>query len=166
MDFPLTAPFDLTRSAMVSSRQGEFIGLVGEFEQSVLQSFKLPTYTAGMTLDLQGLVKAHAAAGNNYAPLSRYPAVTQDLSLRIPAGVAYEEVFWTVWSALQNNTNEDYSMRVSPLTIYQGEDKSDKTVTLRIEVANYNKTLTDADVAQLLNSATEAAEQGFAAEQT
>lgn len=166
MDFPLTAPFDLTRSAMVSSRQGEFIGLVGEFEQSVLQSFKLPTYTAGMTLDLQGLVKAHAAAGNNYAPLSRYPAVTQDLSLRIPVGVAYEEVFWTVWSALQNNTNEDYSMRVSPLTIYQGEDKSEKTVTLRIEVANYNKTLTDADVAQLLNSATEAAEQGFAAEQT
>lgn len=164
MDFPLTAPFDLTRSAMVSSRQGEFIGLVGEFDQSVLHNFKLPNYTAGMTLDLRGLVKARSAAGNNYAPLSRYPTVTQDLSLKVPDNTAYEDVFWTVWSALQNNTNEDYSARISPLAIYQGDDKSHKTITLRIEVANYSKTLTDADVVPLLDSATEAAKQGFDAE--
>ena len=165
MDFPLTAPFDLTRSAMVSSRQGEFIGLVGEFEQSVLQSFKLPAYTAGMTLDLQGLVKAHASAGVNYAPLSRYPTVVQDLSLKVSAVTTYEDVFWTVWSALQNATDDSYSFRISPLTIYQGDDAASKTITLRVQATNHNNTLTDKDVTPLLDKAVQAASEGFAAEQ-
>lgn len=167
MDFPVTAPFNLTRSAMVTSRQGEFIGLVGEFDQSVLQNFKLPAYTAGMTLDLQGLVKAHAAAGAAYAPLSRFPAVTQDISLKVPTEVTYEDVFWTVWSAIQNATDDSYSIRINPLAIYQNsKDSVNKTLTLRVQVTNYGKTLTDSDIKPLLNAAAQAAGSAFGAERS
>lgn len=163
-DFPVTAPFDLTRSALVSSRAGEYLGIIGEFDQSAIKNFKLPEYSAGMSLDLNGLVKAHIAAGATYSPLSRYPALSQDISLRVKNTLTYEEVFWTVWSAVQNNTDETYEFRLKPLSIYQSDDVEYKTVTFRLEVVNFERTLTDADVSPLLDAAADAAKTGFGAE--
>lgn len=164
MDYPLTAPFDLTRSATITSRKGEFIGIIGELKQSVLKNFKLPDYTAAMSLDLRGLVNAHASAGVNYAPLSRFPSVTQDISLRVATNVSYEAVFWTAYKAITAAAGEGCDVMFTPLDIYQGDDKDSKTVTLRVKVANYDKTLTDADVAPLMDAAASAAKEQLGAE--
>lgn len=164
MDYPLTAPFDLTRSAMVTSRKGEFIGMIGELKQSVLKNFKLPEYTAAMTLDLQGLVTAHYAAGVNYTSLSRYPSVTQDISLKVKSNVSYEDVFWTAYSALTTAAGEGYDVMVSPLSIYQADGTDSKTITLRVKVTHYDKTLADSDVTPLIDVAAASAAEKLGAE--
>lgn len=164
MDYPVTAPFDLTRSAMVTSRKGEFIGMVGELKQSVLKNFKLPEYTAAMSLDLQGLINTYSAAGVNYAPLSRFPSVTQDISLKVAAGTSYENVFWAAYKAITAAAGDGYDIMLTPLSIYQGDDATSKTITLRATITNYVKTLTDADVAPLMDAAAGAAKDQLGAE--
>ncbi len=149
LDFPVTAPFNQNRSALIESRQGEFIGMIGELKQSVLRGFKLPAYTAALTLDLQGLQKA--SQPGKYQPLSRYPAVTQDISLKVDAGVLYEDVSASFWQALAQKVDGE-SVVVAPLTIYQSpDDTKTKTITLRVKIASYDKTLTASEVSQVLD---------------
>ncbi len=164
MDYPVTAPFDLSRSAIVTSRKGEFIGMIGELKQGVLKNFKLPEHTAAMTLDLDGLMNGHLAAGNNYAPLSRFPSVTQDISLRVAATTKYEDVFWVAYKAITDAAGEGYDIKFTPLSIYQGDDANLKTITLRVTITNYDKTLADSDVAPLLDVAAAATTDQLQAE--
>ena len=46
LTLPVAAPFDQSRSALVETTDGQFIGMVGELKQSVIKNFKLPTYVA------------------------------------------------------------------------------------------------------------------------
>ena len=164
MDYPLTAPFELTRSAMVTSRTGEFVGIIGELKQSVLKNFKLPEYTAAMSLDVKGLVNAHVVAGVTYAPLSRYPSITQDISLKVDTTTSYEDIFWVAYKAITTAAGEGFDIMFTPLSIYQGEDTSNKTVTLRVKITHYEKTLTDADAAPLMDAIANAASEQLGAE--
>lgn len=158
LDFPVTAPFDLSRSALVETRDGTFIGMVGELKQTVVRNFKLPKYSAAMTLDLSGLETAYETPRQTYTPLSKYPSVTQDISLRVAASVSYEEVFWTVWQALAEVQPENSLPTLSPLSIYQPDDDLGyKTVTIRLQIASNDRTLTDGDVAGLLDHVAEVA---------
>ena len=163
-DTPFTAPFELSRSAVVTSRQGEYLGMIGELKQSILKGFKLPDYTAAMSLDLHGLINAHAVAGVNYVPLSRFPSVTQDISLRVSVSTSYEDVFWIAYKSVLGAAGGGFDVVLSPLSIYQGDDKNSKTITLRAKVTNYDKTLTDADVAPLMDAAAAAAREQLGAE--
>lgn len=81
------------RSARIESRQGEYIGIVGELKQSVRKAFKLPDYTAAMTLELAGIANAVELKRNNYQPLSRYPSTSQDISLKTAFSVPYKKYF-------------------------------------------------------------------------
>lgn len=165
MDYPLTAPFDLERSALIESYQGEFIGMVGELKQSVLKNFKLPEYTAAMTLDLQGLANAYKAAGNAYAALSRYPSITQDISLKVPAGTGYEKVFLTSYDAMRQAAGDGCDVELTPLSIYGAEnDHETKTVTLRAKMTSYETTLKDSDVEPVMDAAAAAAKNDLGAE--
>lgn len=155
------APFEPTRSAMVTSRKGELLGVIGEFKQRVAKAFKLPDYSAGMSLSLEGLANAHAAAGAVYSPLSRFPSVTQDISLRVAVAVTYEDVFWTVWSALQDY---GYELRITPVSIYQAEGADTKTITLSLKFTSHDKTLASGDVSPLIAVAADLAKQKLSAE--
>ena len=121
MDYHLTAPFDLTRSATVKSSTGEFIGMVGELKQNVLKNFKLPDYCAAFTLDLQGIVAATRCATAQYTPLSRYPSVTQDISLEVPADTEYSVLYNTCVGAIKTQAG-NLDVRLSPISIYAAPD--------------------------------------------
>lgn len=165
LDYPVTAPFDLKRSALVESRNGEFIGMIGELKNSVKHNFKLPAYVAAMTLDLEGLMKASQNAGSSYRPLSRFPKVTQDISLKVPVEVSYEDVFWSVWRSVETSQIGESEFTLEPLAIYQPkEGDSHKTTTLRLTIASYERTLTDKDVVTVLDIAAESAKSEFGAE--
>lgn len=158
LDFPVTAPFDLSRSAMVETKEGTFIGMVGELKQTVLKNFKLPAYCAAMTLDFEGLLTAAIRAMGGYTPLSRFPKVAQDLSLKISNDVTYAELEQLARSALE--ASELYGkgvMTLEPLTIYQPKDSNERTVTFHLEVASYERTLTDQEVTAVLDHIAEAA---------
>ncbi len=164
MNDPITAPFELTRSAMVTSQSGEFIGIVGELKQGVARGFKLPEYTAAMSLGLQGLINTHAVQNTTYTPLSRFPLVLQDISLRVPAHINYAAVYDTCVAAAAEHADSNVSVNLAPLSIYQGSDTGYKTITLRATVTHYGKTLSDADVAPILDAVAAAAAKAFNAE--
>lgn len=152
-DVPVSAPFDPVRSAMVQTTQGVFLGMIGELKQTVIQSFKLPTYTAAMTLDIQAIREAHATKIPSYTPLSRYPSIAQDVSVIVPQQTAYRQVFETVERAIQQ-LSTDIETRISPVTLYQAPgDTASKTVTLRIRAISHERTLTVDEVTNLVETA-------------
>lgn len=148
-DYPVTAPFDLSRSALVETTGGIFIGLVGELKQSVLTGFKLPSYTAAMTLDVQGVTQATRDRTSSYKPLSRFPAVTQDLSLRVPVLTAYSEL---VSSANEVLDSSELNAELTPVSIYQSDMNSEtKTITLRVKVTSFERTLKETEVSEVIH---------------
>ncbi len=157
LDYPLTAPFDLSRSALLETADGIFIGMIGELKQSVLKNFKLPAYTAAMSLDVEGLAQAINTPRQTYKPLSKYPSVTQDVSLQVASNVTYADVF----AAVASNDTTTLDIKISPVSIYQSsENSSTKTMTLRFTVTSHERTLKDDDVKQIVDAAAKrAAEQ-------
>lgn len=162
LDYPVTAPFDQTRSAMVRTSGGVFIGMIGELKPAVLKNFKAPSYTAAMTLDFDGIFQAAADAGNHYAPLSRYPVLSQDISLKVPGDLSYAALFGSVQTGLDGAAPKTM-IRLSPIGIYQPEDRpktrTSKTITLHVEAISYDRTLTDEEVSGYLDAAAQAAHE-------
>lgn len=153
LDYPVTAPFDLKRSALVETKDGIFIGMIGELKPSVVVKFKLPNYTAAATLDFDGIDKARQSAQQSYLPLSKYPRLTQDLSLKVTNDTNYSALEAVVRSAIAERAT-DLAVKIEPLTIYQSEEaKQSKTITFRISATSQQRTLTDDDVKVLLDYA-------------
>lgn len=148
----LTAPYVPERSAVVV-KDGQVWGVVGEFTQSVRSAFKLPAFAAGFEMH-SDLISASQAT---YTPLSRFPSVTQDLSLKVVTNVTYQSVIDTVKIALAKQS--EVTIKISPVSIYQAQeaDKA-KTITLRFKVTSYNKTLSDSEVRPIIELAIKAAE--------
>lgn len=152
LDYPLTAPFDLSRSALLETYDGTFIGMIGELKQSVLKNFKLPGYTAAMSLDIEGLVSAINTFRQRYTPLSKYPSITQDVSLMVPDNVPYETVSMRVIGCL-NEQSEKLDIKVSPVSIYRSKEATgEKTITVRIRFTSHGRTLSDDDVAPIMTT--------------
>lgn len=138
----LCAPYEPDRSAVII-RNDEVWGVVGEYKISVQKAFKLPAYSAGFEVNLDVL----SLPASDYSPLSKFPSVTQDISLKVDASARFEDVFSTV----QNAMPSDVDVSISPLSIYQPDDAPTKTISLRIEVTDHDKTLRDEDVSLMLD---------------
>ncbi len=150
VDTQIAAPFEMGRSAIIESRQGELIGIVGELKQSVRKGFKLPDYAAAMSLDVEGLQKAAAIDRQQYVPLSRYPSTSQDISLKTNNDITYEQLFHAVWNAISEKA-DGMDVKIEPVSIYQAEgDSETKTTTLHITFTHYEHTLTDTDISPVM----------------
>ncbi len=148
LDSPVAAPFEPSRSALLETSDGVFVGMIGELKQGVLRQFKLPEYTAAMTLCPKGLEEVLVQNRQTYRPLSRYPSVTQDVSLTVPSDTAYETVFRSAYGIA---SEEGLDVRVVPVSIYQPEENSTtKTITLRLTFMSYDKTLSDKNIAPIM----------------
>ena len=157
----LAAPFDVTRAAVVYSGDA-LAGVVGELTADVRAGFKLPDYTAAFELFLSPFTQPVAA---HYQPLSKFPSTTQDISLKVASDVSYAQVVGSVRAAMEHMVLDDMTLTWSPLGIYAPEDDtSTKTVTLRLKVTSFEKTLTDADVAPLIAAAAAKAQETVGAE--
>lgn len=97
-------------------------------------------------------------------PLSKYPSLMQDVSLKVASEVAYGALYDTVRESLLKNSDE-IKTDISPVTIYQPEnDRSTKTITLRIKATSFDRTLREDEVTSLVTTAAEAAKQQLGAE--
>lgn len=164
-DHPVTAPFDLSRSALIETPSGTFLGIVGELKQSVIKNFKLPAYVAAASLDLAGVTQAITDTGYHYVPLSRYPKVSQDISLKVPVGTPYAAVHeLTVRTFEKSELGKDSRVVVAPQAIYRPDNSDLKTITLHVEVTSYERTLADRDVSLVLDEVTAAAAETMNAE--
>jgi phenylalanyl-tRNA synthetase beta chain len=142
----LVAPYARDRSAVLV-RDGQIYGVVGEFKESVRKAFKLPSYVAGFEIH-SNLIRRQAVP---YSVLPRFPSVTQDVSLEVDSSVSISvvtDIARTVLDALDFS----WSKQLSIAAIYQAPGADTKTVTLRVTVANYERSLIDKDVSELLDA--------------
>ena len=162
LNYPVTALFDQSRSALVETTDGTFIGIVGELKQSVIKNFKLPAYVAAASLDTAGLEAVYAKRASHYQPLSRYPSTTRDISLKVPSAIRYQQLLQTLDEAIRTT---DMNVRIEPLTIYQSEeDAEQKTMTWRLTFTSHERTLTDKDIAPVMQQIERAAKDAWGAE--
>ena len=161
-NFPVTAPFDQSRSALIETADGTFIGLVGELKQSVIKNFKLPTYVAAASLDTAGLEAVYAKRASHYQPLSRYPSTSRDISLKVPAHVNYVSVAQSIDRVLEA-VEIDAAFHV--VSIYQPpNDTSTKTLTFRLVFTSHQRTLVDSDITPIIESIQQTMQQTYGAE--
>ncbi len=112
-------PFESKRSAEIVSN-GEYIGIVGEFKNSVKADFKLAPYVAGFEIDMDYLVKN---AGHKKA-IDFGDKKHEDLT--ITTDESYAE-------ALGKVQKDNPGAKITPGVIYQAEGQKTRNITFHIE---------------------------------
>ncbi len=145
------APFEKTRTSLVKTKDGQFIAELGEFRPAVRKSLKLPSFVAGFELDVMQLMKLWDKEPG-YVPLPRFPKVEQDITLRVPADVAYGQIYDGLHQALDISAKTTWHL--SQVDIYQPDnDKTYKHFSFRFTIASYERTLTAEEVNVMLDKA-------------
>lgn len=163
-DFPVTAPFDQTRSALVVVEETDtFLGIVGEYQADVAKKFKLPQASAGFEVGLDHLLEAlQGLSGIAYTPLSKYPSTTQDITLQ----VSQETRFADIESCLKGHLKTtSYQWNLVPISIFQKADQQTKNVTFRLILSHYGHTLTTNEASQIVKELSWQAHEQLKAEQ-
>ena len=156
----LTAAYDPARSAVIV-KDDQIWGVIGEFKAGIRRALKLPAFSAGFEIHLNVV----SEKGLKYQPLPRFPKVSQDITLKVPTELSYQELAGFAEALLEELKAEQTLLALSPLDIYQRDDDTEhKQVTFRLEIASYERTLTDAEVNKLLDTLAAAAHDKFGAE--
>lgn len=148
------APFDRERSAWIMADNGVKLGIIGELSQIVRKNFKLPDYVAAFSLDFEILQK-FVSDQKDYKSLSRFPSISQDVSLRCDLKTQFNDLFSVVSECL--GKVPEFHGEITPLCIYQAPDSDKKTITLRIKFTSYDKTLRDSDIKPVMEDIASAA---------
>ena len=156
-DVDMPALFDGQRSAWIVAKNDDKLGIVGELSQVVRRNFKLPDYTAAFSLDIEKLqVCLTENREHNYRPLSRFPSISQDISLRSSVEISHDELLRAVRQCLGGP--ENLHCQIQTLGVYQPKDDATiKTTTFRLTFTSYQQTLTDAEVKPIMDNIATAA---------
>ena len=158
----MVAPFEPTRSIVLRGKEGIW-GVAGEFKASVRTRLKLPDYSAGFEID--PLILGYGREGASYIALPRFPKVEQDICLKVDAAMPYQEVYDFTVQTVNGLKPQATLAAISPIDIYQREDdRGHRQITLRLSIASYERTLTDKEVAELLDKVAVAAKEKLHAE--
>ncbi|HWT55766.1 MAG TPA: phenylalanine--tRNA ligase subunit beta [Candidatus Microsaccharimonas sp.] len=157
----MIAPYDDGRAAVLLIGERP-LGVVGEFKPSVAKAIKLPKQCAGFELFLSAF---KAERSNTYQPLSRFPSVTQDITLKITTATKFEDVANALQQSLSGAQSEALTLALKPLGIYQSPDDGEhKNISFRLVATSYQKTLKDAEVNDVLEAAAHSAQRAVGAE--
>jgi len=161
----MVAPYDPGRSAILRDHDGLIWGVVGEYRPAVRRALKLPAFAAGFEVDPLFFYFASTTTKVPYRQLSRFPAVEQDICLKVPEGMPYAQLVQFVEEHLHQNRSDQTHHTLSPVDIYQRQDDlAHKQITLRLSLASFARTLTDQEVAKLLDQVAESAKTTLHAE--
>lgn len=151
-NYPVTAPFDYTRSAYITEKQsGVFIGIIGEYRQQVIKNLKLPDTVAGSELGTEDILKALQAVGVSYKPLSRYPGTSQDITLQVSIDTPFSTVQKSIEDALKD---VELEWKLTPTGVYQPKDGKTKNITFHIQLTNHQKTITRDEANKIIDTLT------------
>ena len=118
-NLPEAKPFEKKRSAEILVN-GEYLGVVGEFKNSVRNEFKLAPYLAGLEIDMDMLLKQ--MSHKKQISFKKYK--TEDLT--VTTSKTYGE-------ALKEVQEKYPEAEIKPGTIYQAEGQTTKNITFHIE---------------------------------
>lgn len=147
-DYPITGPYLCGRSAMVYVG-GELLGVIGEFRQETVQSFKLPDYCAGFECDITLLMK-HLKE-SEYQPIGAYPKTIKDITASHTGDVSYSRLVNVLKEALEEeNKIHGYHYTIMPRDIYK-KDETTIHSTFRIWLNHPQKTLKTEEANDLID---------------
>jgi len=133
------------RCAQVSVGDG-VLGVMGELHPLVLDAFDLPPQpVCALEFDLEALL-AQVGVARTIQPISRFPAVVQDVALVVDEGLSAEEVRQAIL-AFGGRLLRDARL----FDLYQGEQipPAKKSLAYSLTYQAEDRTLTDAEVAQV-----------------
>ena len=146
----MLAPFEPARSAIVFV-DDKLAGVVGEYKKSVRKALKLPDFAAGFEVFLSPL---KVGTGAQYVQISKFPSVQQDITLRVPTATTHQVITDSLVNAINLPANATLSL--SAVDVFQKSDELDvKQATFRITMTPYERTLTSAEVNEILDTAAE-----------
>ncbi|HEX5456678.1 MAG TPA: phenylalanine--tRNA ligase subunit beta [Candidatus Saccharimonadales bacterium] len=144
--------FQAGRTASVSIG-GNRIGHIGEYGQKATNRLKLPEFCAGFELELEPLLRI--SRSSSYKPLSRYPSISQDLTVAVEDSITHARVLARANEEAQAHKPEDVEVAVSTIDIYREKSAAGlRQVTLRFTLVSRARTL-NTEVANRLISAIE-----------
>jgi phenylalanyl-tRNA synthetase beta chain len=162
--YDINFPFEPNRSAVVYLKSKQNIGIVGEFKASVRKNLKLPDTTAGFEINIGDFMNVTSNTPK-YVPMSRFPKITQDITLKVPAKLSHHSVYLCVLDRINYAKPPSTFARLEPIDIYQKEDdQAHKNVTFRLTISSYDRTLTDPEVNKLLDTVAAAAKDKLGAD--
>jgi len=139
--------FEPKRSAHITT-DGNVVGVVGEYKESVSRGFKLPRYIAGFEIDSQALFEAYQNKPINYKPISKYPGTDRDICFRVKQDVSHGEVEAALFDGLKKVTDLNYT--IEPIDVYAKSVQGDKNITLRINLNSDTHTLSGDEVGDII----------------
>ena len=124
---------------------GEPAGWLGELHPLIARAWDLPATTA-FELDLAPLIAASRAGAERYEDVTTHPAVLQDLAVMISDDIPADRVRAAVEAG-----GGELLAAAEVFDLYHGEqlEPGQKSVALRLEFRAPDRTLTDAEVADL-----------------
>lgn len=124
-----SCPFEPKRTAEILA-DGEYIGVVGEFKNSVRNEFKLAEYLASFEIDLD-LTLAKMSTKNKI-DFARKEA--RDLTIITKA--TYGETVAKIQKVLTEN---DLTAKITPVSVYQADNTDEKHISVHLEFGKFNE---------------------------
>lgn len=121
------------------------IGIIGDFKKEVKENFKLPTYTAGLEINIEKLAK-YKGHRKRISNTSKYPAITQDVTIQVEKDMEYKDLEKILYREIDSNSRKAH---IKCLDIYS-KDTTKKNITVRISIEHMEKTLSDKDFEQII----------------
>lgn len=160
-NYPVTAPFEHRRAALVTDKRTDtFLGVVGEYKKSAAKGFKLPDYCAGFEIGSVPLLEAVQKLANSYTPVSRYPSAERDICFQVASDVPYSQLAGAISQSLGMLPLET---SFEPLDLYQPADGITKNITFRVKLTSHDRTLTSEEVTAAVQEVAAAAGKAAAA---
>ena len=156
VQFAVTAPFEVSRSAFVHDGEtDEFIGMIGELKPSVVKAFKLPEYISAVTLDMAFFEQITQGRNVAYQPLPKYPSTSQDITVLVTENVTFEQINTEILKCIDETTDKMWQVNVVPVSVYADPSQPGRSLTFRVQASRHDKTLSDAEMSQLVNKIVE-----------
>ncbi len=141
-----------TRTAAVVSAAGAPIGAVGEVDPDVVNAYGLAGRIGFLEVDLSRLL-SHPRRPRRARPVSRYPAADVDLAFVVPASVPAAGVESTLREAGGDLLE---SVRLFDVYRHQSLGADRRSLAFRLRFRALDRTLDDAELARLRQSAIDA----------
>jgi len=129
------------RTAVVTVGQRE-VGVLGEVHPLVLENYGLGQRAVVMQLELETIMEA-ARIVPSYQAIARYPAVSRDLAVVVPEGVAAAEI-----AAVITRVGQDLLRQIRLFDLYRGQQVQEgyKSLAYSLTWQAEDRTLTDDEV--------------------
>ncbi|WP_206832618.1 phenylalanine--tRNA ligase subunit beta [Alicyclobacillus fructus] len=139
---------------------GQSIGLIGELHPDVAEAYEVERAVYA-EIDL-ALLASVASADVRVAPLPRHPASRRDLAVLVPQAVEAQALVDAAWDAL---SDRDILRLVRVFDVYTGTGVPEgyKSLALALGFQQEERTLTDAEIDEAVNTVLRAWEAAFGA---